>query len=633
MPRNEFVHTDITLDDARFQAAATRSTSQISRLQIFFQRLGSSAAEAAIKTRTATDRLETVGERAAAAAAGLGPLSGGLRRTEGDIKGVSRSAVQFSYILNDAQQFQYGFSQGLRAISNNIGPMLAGVKGLTRALGPLLIAVELVSTAAVILTQKSRDAAKEVKALEAATKSLVDLSPIEIKTRFSFEGAAEMEEAVRMLRAEAEQAEFSAPSFFERQQLRLQRALGKTAETRERARQRLEAFSRATDDQIDRAREEASELREVAGALSASAKGIRAMERAAEVLGRTQAKAFRPDLIKASEKEAAAYARTLARLSKAIPEPQFVDWDAMSDAMRAVKDFNLKDALAGAPDLDFSGLDPDRFDQAFEALARLRRDGIEGLVDPLSLAEGRVRILEDAISDLSASGMGSTSGIDALRDALARAKNEARDVAAALFGAEIGGSLGGQLFDNVLGAGRRLKAAQLEVQMQGNRSAEDALKESLKNREISQQEYEARVRLLSLETARLQQELALVTGDAFTRGFANLKEFASSVLQEVIRDLVVAVAKAAALKAILLAVGGPQQAASAGSFGNLVGSFLGSGLGAVLGALGVGSSGATPRVASAPPQRVAVEVGLRASVLPGGSLALAQAEHRRLQDK
>lgn len=95
-------------------------------------------------------------------------LGNSMMRSTGTNRSAEQSLLSLGFALNDAQQFSYGFAQGVRGISNNLPGLITGlagveggVKGLWTAIkGPsgVLLALNAVLTAAAILGPKLEEA-------------------------------------------------------------------------------------------------------------------------------------------------------------------------------------------------------------------------------------------------------------------------------------------------------------------------------------------------------------------------------------------------------------------------------------------------------------------------------------------
>lgn len=145
----------VSLDDSQLSAAAKRAEASFERVEKGAKQMGSSLAQ--------TGR------------------SG--RRFSGSM-GEAQFAVQgLSFLINDASQAQFGFSQLMRATANNVGPVIqgfsrmsGGAKALRAALaGPfgVILAFEVVSTAFQLFAARTKDATKDIADLSAASVGLV----------------------------------------------------------------------------------------------------------------------------------------------------------------------------------------------------------------------------------------------------------------------------------------------------------------------------------------------------------------------------------------------------------------------------------------------------------------------------
>lgn len=103
-------------------------------------------------------------------------LTQALRSTAVNASGANNVIFGLGYTINDAQQFTYGWDQGLRAIGNNV-PILVqnltymegGIKGIGRALkgaGGLVLLLSIAGTAMTVFANATKDANKETDELE-----------------------------------------------------------------------------------------------------------------------------------------------------------------------------------------------------------------------------------------------------------------------------------------------------------------------------------------------------------------------------------------------------------------------------------------------------------------------------------
>lgn len=111
----------------------------------------------------------------------------------------------------------------------------------------------------------------------------------------------------------------------------------------------------------------------------------------------------------------------------------------------------------------------------------------------------------------------------------------------------------------------------LELRLEMLKQEEWALRESLRNREISYEEFNLRIRQLGHETAEANKRLAEESASVFKRVFRTLGDFVKQIIKQIIAQITAAIAQALALKAISSAFGvGP-----GGSFGQLFASAMG----------------------------------------------------------
>ena len=122
-----------------------------------------------------------------------GEAAGGVARKFG---GFRQGAQQVGFLLNDLQQFSFGAAQGIRAISNNLTPLIATMKLSSRTMGFLIIAVEAAATALSFFLNRAKEAKQETDALTEsqdalaeAFSSVITISTGNQKVRLSVEQA------------------------------------------------------------------------------------------------------------------------------------------------------------------------------------------------------------------------------------------------------------------------------------------------------------------------------------------------------------------------------------------------------------------------------------------------------------
>lgn len=89
--------------------------------------------------------------------------------------GARANNVMFSmgYIMNDSAQFTFGFAEGVRALANNIGPLmqnlsymkggLSSLLGSLTGVGGLVLAINAITTATVLWGKRTNDASSELE--------------------------------------------------------------------------------------------------------------------------------------------------------------------------------------------------------------------------------------------------------------------------------------------------------------------------------------------------------------------------------------------------------------------------------------------------------------------------------------
>src|SRR5690625_4837514 len=146
-----------------------------------------------------------------------------MQHTRGSVSGANQAVFSFGDILNDAQQFQYSFAAGSRAIGNNIGFLseqfiniqgkTKGFKGAIKAIGSslmgpagIVLAINAAITVITVFGDKLFGASKEADKLEKELEELDSQAEVTISTLEEF-GAFEFDQfgLVRM-REELEQS-------------------------------------------------------------------------------------------------------------------------------------------------------------------------------------------------------------------------------------------------------------------------------------------------------------------------------------------------------------------------------------------------------------------------------------------
>jgi hypothetical protein len=98
-----------------------------------------------------------------------------INNTTKAVGGYNQGLVQTGFLLDDAQQFQYGFSQGLRATSNNLIPVIQGLGLSASTLGWVAVSVGAATLAYTIFQDELHGTAVGVAELNDAFDELVDI--------------------------------------------------------------------------------------------------------------------------------------------------------------------------------------------------------------------------------------------------------------------------------------------------------------------------------------------------------------------------------------------------------------------------------------------------------------------------
>lgn len=107
----------------RLTQELARVEDKISALQSVFQAGG-------ISFEKFDEQLEGLSNQAQAFRGALGSLESGTALTSEKTSSLTRSFTTLTYSINDAQQFSLGFTQGIRAISNNIPGLIQATQNL-----------------------------------------------------------------------------------------------------------------------------------------------------------------------------------------------------------------------------------------------------------------------------------------------------------------------------------------------------------------------------------------------------------------------------------------------------------------------------------------------------------------------
>ena len=124
----ERIASEVVIDDSQMGAAASRVRRVLDAIE---ERMG-----------RVSLRASRTGQRLRGVARSFFIVDQNARGATGALRLMQTPAGQLGFIINDLQQFSFGAAQGIRAVSNNLGPLLATTGLSAGALGALVLTIE-----------------------------------------------------------------------------------------------------------------------------------------------------------------------------------------------------------------------------------------------------------------------------------------------------------------------------------------------------------------------------------------------------------------------------------------------------------------------------------------------------------